>query len=213
MIGVEPSLPRCGVIKPQRGGPGLQNWGGRAAAIATGRRGSVQESPAVGRGAPPDVTGSRAKIVAILTRHRCPRAGLFGSAARGDTHGASDIDLLVELPGGPPRGCWPWSSPESSCTVPSTACRKPRCRTWLNTSTGSDNVRNRCRRTNLPRCKLPTNGCGVENSCSSVPCVRQGLAMALEICFARRRPEPPLPGVEPRAGGALASPPSCIRRS
>ena len=60
----------------------------------------MQKSHAVGQGAPPDVGAIRAKIVPILTRHRGRRAGLFGSAARGDIHGASDVDILIELPDG-----------------------------------------------------------------------------------------------------------------
>ena len=55
----------------------------------------------------------------------------------------------------------------------------------LNTSTGFDNVRNHCRRTNSPRCKLPTSGYGVENSCSSIPCGRTDVAMALEVVLDR----------------------------
>lgn len=48
----------------------------------------------------------------------------------------------------------------------------------------------------------------------TMPCVRKGLAMVLEVCLITvRRPEPPLPGVGPRAVGAIASPPSYIRRS
>ena len=60
----------------------------------------MQESRAVGQGVPPDVGAIRAKILPVLTRLRCRRAGLFGSAARGDTHGESDVDILVELPDG-----------------------------------------------------------------------------------------------------------------
>ena len=65
-----------------------------------GRWGSVQEPRAVGHGAQSDLAAIRAKILPVLTRHRCRRAGLFGSAARGDMHGESDIDILVELPDG-----------------------------------------------------------------------------------------------------------------
>ena len=60
----------------------------------------MQESRVVGQGAQPDLAAIRAKILPILTSHRCRRAGLFGSAARGEMHGESDIDILVELPDG-----------------------------------------------------------------------------------------------------------------
>jgi predicted nucleotidyltransferase len=39
----------------------------------------------------------REKAVPILKRARVRRAAVFGSAARGDMRGSSDIDLLVEV--------------------------------------------------------------------------------------------------------------------
>ena len=60
----------------------------------------MQEPRAVGHGAQSDLAAIRAKILPVLTRHCCRRAGLFGSAARGDMHGESDVDILVELPDG-----------------------------------------------------------------------------------------------------------------
>ena len=60
----------------------------------------MQQQRAVDRGTHPDVGAIPAKILPVLTRHHCRRAGLFGSAARGDVHTESDIDILVELPDG-----------------------------------------------------------------------------------------------------------------
>lgn len=39
------------------------------------------------------------QIIPILKKYGVKRAGVFGSAARGDFHANSDIDILVELPG------------------------------------------------------------------------------------------------------------------
>ena len=54
----------------------------------------------VGNETQPNVDIIRDRLLPVLTRHRCRRAGLFGSAARGETHADSDIDILVELPEG-----------------------------------------------------------------------------------------------------------------
>ena len=40
----------------------------------------------VDQGTQPNVDTIRAQILPVLTGHRCRHAGLFGSAARGDTH-------------------------------------------------------------------------------------------------------------------------------
>lgn len=37
------------------------------------------------------------KVTPILKRHQVKRAGLFGSAARGEMKPSSDVDILVEL--------------------------------------------------------------------------------------------------------------------
>ncbi len=42
----------------------------------------------------------RARIVAILRQFGVVRAALFGSFARGDTHAASDVDVLIAPPPG-----------------------------------------------------------------------------------------------------------------
>ncbi len=44
-----------------------------------------------------DLEATIQKILPILHESGVTRAALFGSAARGDTHGDSDLDLLVEL--------------------------------------------------------------------------------------------------------------------
>ncbi len=45
----------------------------------------------------PTVEEIKEKVVPILQRYGARRAGVFGSAARGDAHRRSDIDILVEL--------------------------------------------------------------------------------------------------------------------
>jgi predicted nucleotidyltransferase len=40
------------------------------------------------------------RIQPILARYGVARAGVFGSYARGEAGGASDLDLLVDLPAG-----------------------------------------------------------------------------------------------------------------
>ncbi len=42
----------------------------------------------------------RAQIAAILRQFGIAHAALFGSFARGDTHAASDVDLLIDPPPG-----------------------------------------------------------------------------------------------------------------
>lgn len=41
----------------------------------------------------------RKKILPILKSHEVKKAGIFGSFARGDVSGESDIDILVDIPG------------------------------------------------------------------------------------------------------------------
>ena len=41
----------------------------------------------------------RKKILPILKSHEVKKAGIFGSFARGDASGESDIDILVDIPG------------------------------------------------------------------------------------------------------------------
>ena len=41
----------------------------------------------------------REKILPILKSHEVKKAGIFGSFARGDASGESDIDILVDIPG------------------------------------------------------------------------------------------------------------------
>ena len=60
-------------------------------AAVQGERLAVKRNPVL------DVAEIRQKILPILERHRATRAGLFGSAARGEMTEHSDIDLLVEL--------------------------------------------------------------------------------------------------------------------
>lgn len=43
------------------------------------------------------VTEIKERIVPVLREHGVRRAALFGSAARGEEHTGSDIDLLVEF--------------------------------------------------------------------------------------------------------------------
>jgi len=38
------------------------------------------------------------KILPVLRRHKVKKAGIFGSAARGDMKKRSDVDILVEIP-------------------------------------------------------------------------------------------------------------------
>jgi len=49
----------------------------------------------VGRGQPVNVPKRR--LAAFCRRHHIKRLGVFGSAARGDATGASDVDVLVEF--------------------------------------------------------------------------------------------------------------------
>ncbi len=39
------------------------------------------------------------KIIPILKNHHVVKAGIFGSAARGQMGSKSDVDILVEIPG------------------------------------------------------------------------------------------------------------------
>ena len=39
------------------------------------------------------------KVLPILINHHVTRAGIFGSAIRGDMNAKSDVDILVEIPG------------------------------------------------------------------------------------------------------------------
>ena len=45
----------------------------------------------------PTIEEIKEKILPILQRHGATRAGLFGSVARGEQRGDSDVDVLVEL--------------------------------------------------------------------------------------------------------------------
>ena len=45
-----------------------------------------------------DIQTIKQKAVPVLLKHGVTRAGIFGSAARGEMTDASDIDVLVELP-------------------------------------------------------------------------------------------------------------------
>lgn len=45
-----------------------------------------------------DINTLKQSVLPVLKKHGVIRAGLFGSAARGDMTVVSDIDLLVELP-------------------------------------------------------------------------------------------------------------------
>ncbi len=45
-----------------------------------------------------DVQTIKQRVLPILKKHRVVRAGLFGSAVRGEMNYQSDIDFLVELP-------------------------------------------------------------------------------------------------------------------
>ncbi len=47
----------------------------------------------------PSIKQISKKIMPILKRHHVSRAGVFGSAARGESTAKSDIDVLVEIPG------------------------------------------------------------------------------------------------------------------
>lgn len=44
-----------------------------------------------------DVAEIRRRIEPVLRRHGVQRAGLFGSAVRGELKASSDVDVLVEL--------------------------------------------------------------------------------------------------------------------
>jgi hypothetical protein len=46
------------------------------------------------------VVAHRAGILEILRRHDVTHPEIFGSAARGDDHEGSDVDILVDLPDG-----------------------------------------------------------------------------------------------------------------
>lgn len=43
------------------------------------------------------LVGRREEILAVARRHGVTRVRVFGSAARGDTHAGSDVDLLVDF--------------------------------------------------------------------------------------------------------------------
>ncbi len=45
----------------------------------------------------PTINEIRAKAVPVLHRYGAKRAGLFGSAARGQLRSRSDVDILVDL--------------------------------------------------------------------------------------------------------------------
>ncbi len=45
-----------------------------------------------------DIQIIKQKVVPVLLKHGVTRAGIFGSAARGEMTDTSDIDVLVELP-------------------------------------------------------------------------------------------------------------------
>ncbi len=45
-----------------------------------------------------DIQTIKQKAVPILVKHGVTRAGIFGSASRGEMTDSSDIDVLVELP-------------------------------------------------------------------------------------------------------------------
>lgn len=49
---------------------------------------------------PPNIEELKGKMIPVLMRYRVQRAGIFGSAARGEFRPGSDVDLLVELPEG-----------------------------------------------------------------------------------------------------------------
>ena len=44
-----------------------------------------------------DITQIRRKVRPVLKEHQIKKAGVFGSAARGEMHKGSDIDILVEI--------------------------------------------------------------------------------------------------------------------
>jgi len=46
----------------------------------------------------PTIAEIKRKAIPILRRHKVKKAGIFGSAARGEMKKKSDIDFLVELP-------------------------------------------------------------------------------------------------------------------
>lgn len=47
-----------------------------------------------------DLRQWREQILALARRHRARQISVFGSVARGDSHGDSDIDFLVEFEDG-----------------------------------------------------------------------------------------------------------------
>jgi predicted nucleotidyltransferase/DNA-binding XRE family transcriptional regulator len=69
---------------------------------ATGRRLEIRAVPSAGKGQSLRdlVADRRDQVLAVAAAHGIEEVRLFGSAARGDEHDGSDIDLLVDLPAG-----------------------------------------------------------------------------------------------------------------
>jgi predicted nucleotidyltransferase len=45
-----------------------------------------------------NISQIRRKILPVLRKHKVKKAGIFGSAARGEMKKKSDVDILVEIP-------------------------------------------------------------------------------------------------------------------